>query len=525
MKHLENSRMISEKAILHTQASNVHSLKSLAQQSALLKRNQIFLNGDKHSSRADGLSLNQDWIAAPENPKQSWIAVPVPAQSRASMQPHKFAKSGAHNVLPASTQTTSQHLPVAVNSQHSVAEPLNLPKPKLLSHAALTKALRRKAFRDLKKAKAEINQLELASGVSNGDADDAQPSDAPSERRQSDVAARRIRQGSQPAGSWTAIPVSSPARRNRASTQEASIVAELLRDIVSASAHVRGRGRQVAAKPRTARTAEILHQETSTPASKPSAKSADSPSSVFERAQDGALSADQAEKAAEAAELKSRRSEQCDACLAKWSAGARFCVMTVCHLHTSASLLAAPKVCPFSLFSHSHALPFLVLALTYSEQGKTDDYFRTMRELDERQLRLNDGRAALFARYVAPDDAAGTSQVPHTAPRRTTLHPPLLTACRQVVVVPRFTREWVPPSGKAVPDWLRESALASPLEELGVGALLDSDGPAAVRVADASPGLPPSDGGMLTFRSAASLRCGACGSCAERRLRCPGRPY
>ena len=34
-----------------------------------------------------------------------------------------------------------------------------------------------------------------------------------------------------------------------------------------------------------------------------------------------------------------------------------------------------------------------------------------MHELDERQLRLNDARAALFARYVGPDDAVGMSQV------------------------------------------------------------------------------------------------------------------
>ena len=29
-----------------------------------------------------------------------------------------------------------------------------------------------------------------------------------------------------------------------------------------------------------------------------------------------------------------------------------------------------------------------------------------------------------------------------------------LTGVAQVVVVPRFVKEWVPPSGKTVPDWL-----------------------------------------------------------------------
>jgi hypothetical protein len=55
---------------------------------------------------------------------------------------------------------------------------------------------------------------------------------------------------------------------------------------------------------------------------------------------------------------------------------------------------------------------FLAARAETAEQGKTEDYFRGMRELDERQLRLNDARAALFARYVGPDDGAGTSQVP-----------------------------------------------------------------------------------------------------------------
>lgn len=44
-------------------------------------------------------------------------------------------------------------------------------------------------------------------------------------------------------------------------------------------------------------------------------------------------------------------------------------------------------------------------------QGKTEDFFRSMRDLDERQLRLNDARAALFARYVGPDGGEGMSQV------------------------------------------------------------------------------------------------------------------
>lgn len=45
------------------------------------------------------------------------------------------------------------------------------------------------------------------------------------------------------------------------------------------------------------------------------------------------------------------------------------------------------------------------------KQGETEEYFRSVRELDERQLRLNDARAALFARYVGADDADSVSQV------------------------------------------------------------------------------------------------------------------
>ncbi len=337
--------MSSEKMILDSHASN---LNSLAQQNALLIRNQLLLKGDEHSSTAKGLSLTHDWIAAPENPKQSWIAVPVPSdKSSASTTPRKLIHSGAHKVVQTATSPYSEQ-PAVVESHHSVVAESNLPKPRLLSkHAAVTRALRRKAFHDLQKAKAEINQLELASGVSRGlDDDDTLLSDAGSASRQSEaissVQSHRAR-----SASWTAIPVPSPARRHRASTQEASIVAELLRDVVSASARARGRNsrrRRAVAKPRIARKAEILHQETPAHVSKHSTKSSGSLSSELEPAQDGPLTADQAEKAAEATELRAKRGKQCDACLDQWSAGARYCVMTVCHLHTSASLLAAPKV-------------------------------------------------------------------------------------------------------------------------------------------------------------------------------------
>ena len=79
-----------------------------------------------------------------------------------------------------------------------------------------------------------------------------------------------------------------------------------------------------------------------------------------------------------------------------------------------------------------------------------------------------------------------------------------LTGGAQVVVVPRFVKEWVPPSGKTVPDWLRESALSSPLSSLGVGSLLLPDAPPSVRVAGDEPGLGKE--GEFVFRAAGALR-------------------
>jgi hypothetical protein len=75
-----------------------------------------------------------------------------------------------------------------------------------------------------------------------------------------------------------------------------------------------------------------------------------------------------------------------------------------------------------------------------------------------------------------------------------------------VVVVPRFTRQWIPTSGKAVPDWLRETVLSRPLAALGVEALLQSDGPASVRLAGDSAHVTDGDANALTFRAAAKIR-------------------
>lgn len=80
---------------------------------------------------------------------------------------------------------------------------------------------------------------------------------------------------------------------------------------------------------------------------------------------------------------------------------------------------------------------------------------------------------------------------------------------RQVAVLPQFTREWVPASGKAVPDWLRETPLSSPLAAVGVKALLQPRGPSSLRVAS-SPGDAGGGGArVLTLRSAASIRSAA----------------
>ena len=76
----------------------------------------------------------------------------------------------------------------------------------------------------------------------------------------------------------------------------------------------------------------------------------------------------------------------------------------------------------------------------------------------------------------------------------------------QVVVLPRYTREWIPPSGKAVPDWLRESPLSKPLASLGVSALLQPDAPPSVRVAGGSTSLASAEGSQFTFRAASSIR-------------------
>ena len=214
--------------------------------------------------------------------------------------------------------------------------------------------LRKKAFHDLFKAKAEINKLELESGDSHTLSNEGQYSKPtksapkPSQSATSRIVNKVSTAG--PSASWAAIPVPATVQRNQASTQEASIVSELLRDIVSESLHpAKSHLRSAMAQSGAGLKSESLHTETYV---KPS-HFLESNSELNSRARslgpsisrgDDALTADQAEKEAEAVQLREKREAECEACLTKWSSGARYCVMTVCHLHTSASLLAAPQV-------------------------------------------------------------------------------------------------------------------------------------------------------------------------------------
>ena len=219
------------------------------------------------------------------------------------------------------------------------------------------KNLRRKAFDDLKKANAEINKLELASGARNEH--DGTRTEPQQPRLRRGVHTRPwdhgpSRRPHKAVGSWSAIPVPSQAvKRQKASAQEAAIVAELIKDIIATShdskAH-RAKLHHLEKGSDVGTSTESLSMRSSLLSSRSQSSEhvahAHRPSvpELIDQEHDVALTADQAEKAAEAAQLKSEHRDQCKACLDRWSAGARYCVLTECHLHTSASLLSAPEV-------------------------------------------------------------------------------------------------------------------------------------------------------------------------------------
>jgi hypothetical protein len=322
-------------------SKDTRDLTHLSAQKILLQRNDALLS-----------SPHATWIAAPENPKQAWVAVPVPASDNAdfgvkAVHERSIHMKGREN--PALAKAASKQKRITVKRLRSVTSKLQL--------------LRKKAFDDLYKAKAEINKLELESGENTRmESDDYVKGATATHKVFSKVTnndSRKIIDGGYKSASWAAIPVPAAAQRHDASKAEASIVAELFRDIMAESlhpsnahshAHVLKQKDDDSVKADS--TASLAQPQLIRTNSRPKSDSFDSglsslaasDSSSKENHFDEALSADQAEKAAEAAQLREQRSAECKACLDKWSSGARFCVMTVCHLHTSASLLAAPKV-------------------------------------------------------------------------------------------------------------------------------------------------------------------------------------
>jgi len=168
-----------------------------------------------------------------------------------------------------------------------------------------------------------------------------------------------------------------------------------------------------------------------------------------------ALSAREAERAAALKELQDRRDQRCKSCLTRWSSESRVCVEREC------------RVVEWS------RLPTLKML----DETQHADLKQELRRLDFRQLRLNDARAALFARYVGPDKSAGRSKT---------------------VLVQSFVPEWVPPSESAVPSWLQASG-----DKAALGA--DKTAEHALAAEDLRCARPCLYGAFLPFASCAAL--------------------